>query len=105
MLSLLTSGLAFVATTTHQIAPTPHHHHVRAVSAPSMGLFDGFKEAFENKVPAADTNAAGKSKKVDGYVKKKMENYLGNIFDQGAVNRGKNAHTACLPRSLHAHLG
>lgn len=38
-----------------------------------MGLFDGFKEAFENKVPAADTNAAGKSKKVDGYVKKKME--------------------------------
>ena len=31
---------------------------------------------------------------VSGSVKKKMENYLGNIFDQGAVDRAKKAGTA-----------
>jgi len=30
---------------------------------------------------------------VSGSVKKKMENYLGNIFDQGAVDRAKKAAT------------
>ena len=29
-----------------------------------------------------------------GSVKKKMENYLGNIFDQGAAARGKNAQSS-----------
>jgi len=31
------------------------------------------------------------SSDVSGSVKKKMENYLGNIFDQGAIDRAKKA--------------
>jgi hypothetical protein len=31
---------------------------------------------------------------VSGSVKKKMENYLGNIFDQGAVDRARKGGTA-----------
>lgn len=76
MLSLLTTAaLAFVATTHHPVLHRPNcqHHHA---TPSSMGLFDGFKDAFENnpklvQKKAAEVNA-GKSKKVPDYVKKNL---------------------------------
>ena len=46
----------------------------RLCVTPSMGLFDGLKDAFENEpkiAKKADRTAAGKNKEVPAYVKKK----------------------------------
>ena len=78
MLLLAHAVVALVASP-RLTTPMPTHAALpsRVSVAPTMGLFDGFKNAFDNDERLMDERArevnAGKSRKVPDYVKKKEQ--------------------------------